>query len=60
MNKRERERAALERLVAAGAPGAQARELAPDLAELAISLRRARERLSWEQEPAVIHEPDRR
>ena len=59
MNKRDRERKALDRLVAAGAPEDQARELAPDLAELANSLRQARERLSLEQEPAVTHEPDR-
>ena len=56
----DREREALNRLVAAGAPENQARELASDLAELARALRRARERLVWEQEPAATYRPDRR
>ena len=60
MSEHDREHEALSRLVSAGAPESHARELASDLAKLVDSLRRARERLSWEQEPAATYEPDRR
>ena len=56
----EGEHEALGRLVAAGTPEHQARELASDLAKLAHSLCRARVRLSWEKEPATTYRPDRR
>lgn len=60
MTDQDRVRDALSRLAAAGAPGHQARELASDLAELTCSLRRLRERLSGEQEPATTYKPDDR
>ena len=60
MSVNDREREALSRLAAAGAPQDLARELAPDLAELSRSLRQARGRLSSEWEPATIYRVDGR